>query len=519
MGKTKFWQGIEVNGSVSYKETRLKVTAVGAITSGSFVVLHGDTNATGIYVAEATNTVNTGHLLMGYAPDAIANGTNGEIITKGLITIDADAAPAVGDRLYYDYSAGQRVSTTNPGTFSRFVGVAVDATDPVVMLLDLSGMEDSVAAGISSFIELGDTPSSIPANAGVIAGTNAGGAVEFVTASAENQVLMTDANNDPIFRDILDEDDMVSDSNTRLATQQSIKAYVDNTFATQLARVPKVDLLVYELAGSNQAGQPTSAPAGTAVVWAVLPSFLYYSISDGTNLGASAVLDVTLDVTRVILMNHGAATNITVNAGDVSESQNGIFVLTAARTFTGVKDAFEGMVTYVDITNTGGATNDTGQDAIFIDDDGTGQWELRTATVTAHTGLTESSLNTVGDASNTIPNQHQIRNSETDVGASQDFTIPAFCTVSYMIDRLWGSGSGDFSRVRRVGTVIVTDNEVSEVSGSDVISDIAGSGYPTNSDSVTISASTETLTFADSVTVTLPATVTLDITIAITPLS
>jgi len=162
-----------------------------SIPAGTPVYIAGNTgNDIEIAIADADDPAKMP--AFGITSASIANNTEGKIITYGRINNFDTSAFALGDELY--------VSTTGTLTATRPTGSTslVQKVAKVVRNQQNNGILFVTGAGRSN-----DTPNAITANSINLGSTT--------TVSG-----------------VLDEDTMTSDSATSLATQQSIKAYVDS---------------------------------------------------------------------------------------------------------------------------------------------------------------------------------------------------------------------------------------------------------------------------------------------------
>ena len=162
-----------------------------SIPAGTPVYIVGNTgNDIEIAIADADDAAKMP--AFGITSASIANNAEGKIITYGRINNFDTSAFALGDELY--------VSTTGTLTTTRPTGSTslVQKVAKVVRNQQNNGILFVTGAGRSN-----DTPNAITANSINLSSTT--------TVSG-----------------VLDEDTMTSDSATSLATQQSIKAYVDS---------------------------------------------------------------------------------------------------------------------------------------------------------------------------------------------------------------------------------------------------------------------------------------------------
>ena len=124
---------------------------------------------------------------------------------------------------------------------------------------------------------------------------NATGTVSLITGTETltNKTLTTPTLTSPVFNTavsgsaVLDEDDMSSDSATKLATQQSIKAYIDNTLAAQ-------DLDIAPDSGTGQSiileSETLTFSGGSGIATSATSNTLTFAISDVVQKTATQTL-------------------------------------------------------------------------------------------------------------------------------------------------------------------------------------------------------------------------------------
>jgi hypothetical protein len=114
----------------------------------------------------------------------------------------------------------------------------------------------------------------------IVTKTGVDAALVSGTAGTDGNLAQWNADGDLVDGpDVLDEDDMVSDSATDVASQQSIKAYVD----AEVAAIPGITL-----------GTPQATTSGTAITFSSIPAGtkrITFSVSAlSTNGGSSAII-------------------------------------------------------------------------------------------------------------------------------------------------------------------------------------------------------------------------------------
>jgi hypothetical protein len=218
---------------------------------------------------------------------------------EGEILADFAADGAVS--LYHDNSV--KIATTSSGvsvTGNVAVSGTVDGRDVATDGTKLDGIEASAdvtdtanvtAAGALMDSELTSIASVKALNQGVattdsptFAAVTVNGNVEFDGLSGTGSVTVTD---------ILDQDDMSGNSATALATQQSIKAYVDSQVAT-------ADTLSEVLANGNTTG-------GTDVA---------FGDNDKAIFGAGSDLEILSQGTDALIRNGNATAEMRIESDD-----------------------------------------------------------------------------------------------------------------------------------------------------------------------------------------------------------
>jgi hypothetical protein len=198
---------------------------------------------------------------------------------------------------------GQKITTNTIDETTAGSGVTIDSVllkDDVVNATDvetgsISANDGTTAATIANSTGVVTVPSAVLTTAdinggtadGVVIGGSTPAAATVTTATANTSLNIAGTTT---VTSILDEDNMASNSATSLATQQSIKTYVD-------AQVGTVDTLAEVLANGNTTG-------GNDIVF-----------SAGDNI-TNASGDLTLDVAGNIVLNADAGGIYFKDAGD-----------------------------------------------------------------------------------------------------------------------------------------------------------------------------------------------------------
>jgi len=237
----------------------------------------------------------------GIINQTIASGATGYLTNTGIIADVATNTFAVGDILYPNTSGGLTTTKPTSGNYQPSAFVLRSNSNNGVLYVEFSApriveRSDNTA----STIVLRDASGNFSAGTITAGAVTSTGLVTFASLKGTGATTVTN---------ILDEDNMASDSATALATQQSIKAYVD-------AKVATVDTLAEVLANGNTTG------ANDIIVTAG------QKITTDTIAETTAAAGVTID--SVLLKDDVVnATDIEV---DTISANNGTLAVTLAST-------------------------------------------------------------------------------------------------------------------------------------------------------------------------------------------
>jgi hypothetical protein len=229
-------------------------------------------------------------------------------------------------------TSGQKITTNTIDETTAASGVTIDSVllkdDGVnatnLEITNIKANDGTAAGSIADSTGVVTVLSSILTTADINGGT-ADGVIIGGTTPAAATVTNLIANTDLIIAGtttitaVLDEDNMASDSATALATQQSIKAYVDSQVGT-------VDTLAEILAIGNTTG-------GTDIVASTTDKVQFRDAAIYINSSVDGQLDIVADTEIQI-----AATTVDVNGAlDVSGTAlvTGVLTTTAATVHTG----------------------------------------------------------------------------------------------------------------------------------------------------------------------------------------
>ena len=273
----------------------------------------------------------------------------------------ADRSIAAGDTLNkfrFEFN-GSAEDIGDIATLTGTSGIVASATDVIegITLLntDLTTIstDNHIFSGGSIIFE-GATDDSFETTLAVTDPTadrtitlpNATGTVSLITGTETltNKTLTTPTLTSPVFNTavsgsaVLDEDDMSSDSATKLATQQSIKAYIDNTLAAQ-------DLDIAPDSGTGQSivleSETLTFSGGSGIASSATSNTLTFAISDVVQKTATQTL------------TNKTFTSPTINALTFSSGQttSGINIGASGIIFEGATaDAHETTLTVVEPT-------------------------------------------------------------------------------------------------------------------------------------------------------------------------
>ena len=273
---------------------------------------------------------------LGYGSEAVANASTHTITV-------ADGTADSARSFYLKLTGGGQACTVTlaPNTLSK-VWMVENTTNSTLTFSQGSGANVAIAAGAVKMIATDGAGSGavvydllvdtdLTGTTTVVNLTSSGtidaATVEFNSLSGTGSVAITD---------ILDQDNMSSNSATALATQQSIKAYVDSSVAS-------FDTLAEVLAQGNTTGS-TDIEVTTAQKVQFRDSAIYINSSaDGqldivadteiqiaaTTIDANGNLDVsgTIAAGGVVTANAGVVVDqLTIDGGNISSSSGGMTI-------------------------------------------------------------------------------------------------------------------------------------------------------------------------------------------------
>lgn len=306
-----------------------------------------------------------------------ANGTGNSITNIEV----ADLASGVLDTALASVS-GSDDTLASAKAIKSYVDtqVATVPTGDITEVVAGTGLTGGAASGSATLNVIGGTGITANANDIAIDGTVA---TLVGSQNLENKTLTSPVINTGVSGSaILDEDDMASDSSTKLATQQSIKAYVDNQpnaltlideddMATDSATRPPSQQSVKAFVTSQVAtANELSELTDTNITSAADGALLFYDTGTSKWIDNVVSGDITIADTGVATISTGAVDN-TMLAGSI----------TAAKLAGSIGDSKLSTITTADKVSAAavqvdGATDGTGitlatTDKLIVDDAGT----------------------------------------------------------------------------------------------------------------------------------------------------
>jgi hypothetical protein len=314
----------------------------------------------------------------GIVNGTIASGAVGYVTNTGLIIDVNTNSFAIGDILYPNTSGGLTTTKPTSGNYQPVAFVLRSNQNNGVLYVEFSTpriveRSDNTA----STVVLRDASGNFSAGTITAGALTSTGLVTFASLKGTGATTVTN---------ILDEDTMSSDSATALATQQSIKAYVD-------AQVATVDTLAEVLANGNTTG------ANNIIVTA--GQKITTNTIDETTAGSGVTIDSVLLKDDVVNATDIETGTISANDGTTSATiANSTGVMTIASSVLTTTDINGGTVDGVTI---GGASAGAGT---FTNLTASGTVNLTGATVSNGGSVTTIDINggtidgtTIGGAS------------------------------------------------------------------------------------------------------------------------
>ena len=376
---------------------------------------------------------------------------NGDAVITGDLTVNGSTTTLSSINTTIEDSLLE-LGTGTTGTPSNDVGLIIERGDSNNVFIGWDESEDKVVAGTGTFTGSSTGALTITAAdfmAAAIDGTDitGTGTVQFGSLS-DGTVTITD---------IADEDNMASDSATKLATQQSIKAFVDGEVSTLNSAITTANsnMLTYvNTANTNMKAYvdgldrdddlSIAGNSGTGTVDLDTQSITISGDTGITTTASGQTISVDLDDTAVTAGSYGSATAVATFTVDQQGrlTAAGEASITTSLTIQSDDAADNVVALATDKLKLLGGTNitstNTADDVTFnLDSTLTGLTAVNSTDVTA-SGIV--SFGTLTDSGESIAVTKFVDEAEGIAASDNDTSIPTSAAVKDYVDNNGGDG-------------------------------------------------------------------------------